>query len=254
MAYKGPNEAVGPGTSTDNALTRWDSTDGFRIQNSGAILDDSDALSGLTQLDVDNIRIDGNTISSTDTNGNVILAPDGTGVVSVTDAAILPSGDRAENLGSSSNNWNTVFADGITFDDGSNTITQYDQGTFTPTLSFGGASTGITYAIQGGQFLRIGNLYFFQIQLALSNVGSATGTAVVEGIPTGPAAQSSAYFIPQLSTITFGGDYVVMRYRSTAPAGFRFSMVTSGTILTELTDTAFANVSDMRFSGCYIVS
>lgn len=36
------------------------------------------------QLDTDNIRIDGNTISSTDTNGNVTIDPDGTGVVSVT--------------------------------------------------------------------------------------------------------------------------------------------------------------------------
>lgn len=35
------------------------------------------------QLDVDNIRLDGNTISTTDTNGNLILLPDGTGVVDV---------------------------------------------------------------------------------------------------------------------------------------------------------------------------
>ena len=35
------------------------------------------------QLDVDNIRLDGNTISTTDTNGNLILSPDGTGVVDV---------------------------------------------------------------------------------------------------------------------------------------------------------------------------
>lgn len=37
-----------------------------------------------TQLDVDNIRIDGNTISSTDTNGNISLTPNGTGAVVVT--------------------------------------------------------------------------------------------------------------------------------------------------------------------------
>ena len=35
------------------------------------------------QLQVDNININGNTISSTDTNGNVILNPAGTGIVSV---------------------------------------------------------------------------------------------------------------------------------------------------------------------------
>jgi hypothetical protein len=41
------------------------------------------ALSGITQLDVDNIRIDANTISSTDTNGNINLTPNGSGKVMV---------------------------------------------------------------------------------------------------------------------------------------------------------------------------
>jgi hypothetical protein len=41
----------------------------------------STTLAGLTQLDVDNIRIDGNTISSTDTNGPVIINPDANGKV-----------------------------------------------------------------------------------------------------------------------------------------------------------------------------
>lgn len=34
-----------------------------------------------TQVDVDNLRLDGNTISSTDTNGNITLTPNGTGAV-----------------------------------------------------------------------------------------------------------------------------------------------------------------------------
>ena len=40
-------------------------------------------LAGLQQLDVDNVQIDGNTISTTDANGNLILSPNGTGVVNV---------------------------------------------------------------------------------------------------------------------------------------------------------------------------
>jgi hypothetical protein len=38
-------------------------------------------IAGLTQVDVNNIRITGNTISSTDTNGNINLAPNGTGTI-----------------------------------------------------------------------------------------------------------------------------------------------------------------------------
>jgi len=41
------------------------------------------------QLNVDNIRIDGNTISSTDTNGDITLDPDGTGDVIVASGNLL---------------------------------------------------------------------------------------------------------------------------------------------------------------------
>jgi hypothetical protein len=41
------------------------------------------------QLDVDNLRLDGNTISSTNTDGNVVLDPNGTGSVDVSSAKII---------------------------------------------------------------------------------------------------------------------------------------------------------------------
>ena len=63
-----------------------------------AYLDDVQAVGAVDitgDLDVDNININGNTISSTDTNGNITLAPNGTGGVDVT---------------------GTVTADGLTVD------------------------------------------------------------------------------------------------------------------------------------------
>ena len=77
-------DVVGPSSATDNALARFDGTTGKLIQNAIAILSDAGALSGLTQLDVDNLRLDGNTLSSTDANGDINLTPDGTGNVAVT--------------------------------------------------------------------------------------------------------------------------------------------------------------------------
>ena len=49
----------------------------------------STTLAGLTQVDVDQIRIDGNSISSTDTNGNITLDPNGTGSIDVSNARII---------------------------------------------------------------------------------------------------------------------------------------------------------------------
>jgi hypothetical protein len=79
-------------SSTDNAVARMDGTSGDTIQNSSVLIDDSDVMSGVTQLNVDNIRLDGNTISSTDTNGNIILSPNGTGQVEATTEIVAVNG------------------------------------------------------------------------------------------------------------------------------------------------------------------
>lgn len=43
---------------------------------------------GTQSASVDNVRIDGNTISTLDTNGNLVLAPNGTGQVAIANASI----------------------------------------------------------------------------------------------------------------------------------------------------------------------
>lgn len=52
-------------SSNDNRVVRTDGTGGSAVQESPLILSDVGALSGITQLDADNVRIDGNTVSST---------------------------------------------------------------------------------------------------------------------------------------------------------------------------------------------
>ena len=50
----------------------------------GATIGATTATTGkFSQLDVDNLRLDANTISSTDTNGNVTITPNGTGEVTI---------------------------------------------------------------------------------------------------------------------------------------------------------------------------
>lgn len=49
------------------------------------------------QLNVDNIRVDGNTISSTDTNGNVVIDPNGTGVIDASTSKITNVVDPTAN-------------------------------------------------------------------------------------------------------------------------------------------------------------
>jgi len=74
-------DVVGPGTSTDNRLALFSGGTGKLIKQSTAILDTSGALSGLIQLDVDNLRLDGNSLTSTNVNGDINITPNGTGDV-----------------------------------------------------------------------------------------------------------------------------------------------------------------------------
>lgn len=47
------------------------------------------SLAGLTEVTVDNLNLNGNTISSTDANGDVIISPNGTGSVDVANSRII---------------------------------------------------------------------------------------------------------------------------------------------------------------------
>ena len=72
--------------------------DGITIGSTDTSLGDTiTALAGMTQIAVDNITLNGNTVSSTNTNGNIVLDPNGTGTVDVSSAKITslatPSAD-----------------------------------------------------------------------------------------------------------------------------------------------------------------
>jgi len=93
VAFSIGNGSIGTAQLTDAGVTN------VKLANSTITLGSSTltlgstttAVAGLTQLDVDNIRVDANTISTTNSNGDLTLSPNGTGTVKV------PSGykDRA---------------------------------------------------------------------------------------------------------------------------------------------------------------
>lgn len=72
-------DVVWPASATDNAIVRGDGGAKW-VQTSGVTISDTDVLSWATQLNVDNLRLDGNTISSTDVNGNINLTPNWAGI------------------------------------------------------------------------------------------------------------------------------------------------------------------------------
>ena len=64
-----------------------------------------------------------------------------------------------------------------------NALDDYEEGTWTPDLQFGGGNTGITYAQQKGQYTKIGNRVYFTCYFYLTSKGTSTGQAHVQGLP-----------------------------------------------------------------------
>jgi len=74
----------------------------------------------VTSLDCDDINIDGQTISTDNGNKNVILDPNGTGLVEL-GAGVFPTTDSSWDIGKTGNVWNKLWIDG-SIGDGSNDI------------------------------------------------------------------------------------------------------------------------------------
>lgn len=72
---------------------------------------------------------------------------------------------------------------GIDFGGANNLFEDYEQGVWTPVLSFGGSSVGLTYANRVGYYIRIGNIVHIECNILLSNTGTSTGVNSISGLP-----------------------------------------------------------------------
>jgi hypothetical protein len=79
--------------TTDGSNPSWASlSSSFYIGDTSVSLGNSSGsvttVSGLSEVDVGNLKLSGDTIATTDTNGNLVLAPNGTGYISASSAYI----------------------------------------------------------------------------------------------------------------------------------------------------------------------
>ena len=86
-----------------------------------------------------------------------------------------------------------------------NTLDDYEEGTFTPTILFGGASTGIIYATQVGRYTKIGNRIHLNLKVELSDKGTATGNLTIDGFPFTSADVADANTVGSLCLNNLSG-------------------------------------------------
>jgi hypothetical protein len=120
-------------------------------------------------------------------------------------------------------------------------LSDYAATTFTPTLRFGGASTGITYTTQVGRYVQVGKQVMVFIALTLTSKGSATGAATIAGLPVS-ANTTANYYQPTAILLdgSYTGTLIIQVQNNGARAG--------------ATDANFTNASAVFLTLTYVTN
>ena len=116
-----------------------------------------------------NVRIVDNTILTLNTNGNLVLAPNGTGVVQ-SNVSIVPNQANVRNLGGSARRWSTLY---LQYADISNTVT-----------IGGGLTVGGNLTVSGN-IIQVGNIITDSLTIQLGNTAATANAANGAGVTVG---------------------------------------------------------------------
>tara|TARA_R110000764_G_scaffold176955_3_gene263179 strand:- start:983 stop:3208 length:2226 start_codon:yes stop_codon:yes gene_type:complete len=148
----------------------------------------------------------------------------------------------------------TIRNSGTRIDDTGATITSYGDyfGSFTPTIAFNGASTGVTYSAQSGKFNKVADSVTFSLNLTMSSKGSDTGNILISGLPVNSEALRSAVALRATSLASTIGD--TMLYASVLPSSndIAIERSSSGSAVL-LTNGSVTDTSSFTVSGIYEV-
>ena len=128
-------------------------------------------------------------------------------------------------------------------------------GTWTPVLTFGDASVGITYSTRSGIYNISGGVLQYKIEIALTSKGTSVGIAELS-LPTGlpgplnVAANSGSGVLPIYAGMS---SMVSPTARPVSSAKVRLANQGAGTI-TNVTDTNFGNTTSFTLTGTIFLS
>lgn len=132
-------------------------------------------------------------------------------------------------------------------------VTYVPLTSFTPSLTFGGASTDITYDHRTGYYIRIGSLVYYKIDIQLTDNGTATGSAAITGLPIASADDGLSeahvlFLVTWTPPVTF---YEI--YGQVNPNATTITLVSSkldGTAA-DLTEANIGNSTQIKITGVY---
>jgi hypothetical protein len=135
-----------------------------------------------------------------------------------------------------------------------NTLDDYEEGTWTPAITFGGGSTGITYGSRVGTYRKVGSLVVAQCYIGLTNKGSSTGPSNVTGFPFTSTSVSNAY----CTATTWGSNLtntgMIESYISPSATVVQLQQLSTAGANANLTETNFANNTEVMVTVSYQTS
>jgi hypothetical protein len=129
----------------------------------------------------------------------------------------------------------------------------YTTGNFTPSLTFGGSSTGITYSTTpSGTYTKIGNIVMFSLGLTLTSKGSATGVASITGLPITSGVGNNVLMNATEITLPSQTFQILGEISSTSTTVVLVcSSGTSPGTSAQMDNTFFLNNTSMQLEGFY---
>jgi hypothetical protein len=124
---------------------------------------------------------------------------------------------------------------------------------WTPTITFGGGATGITYTTQLGFFYKLGALSFYSADVKLSNKGSSVGGIQIEGMPVFANAGGTCNggFLLGCSNVTFGTQVFLGAGVDPGANAIKIFKSTSGGTIADLQDSDCSNTSEFLVAGFF---
>jgi hypothetical protein len=136
-----------------------------------------------------------------------------------------------------------------------NLIGQDEHGGWTPTLTFGGGSTGITYTIRTGHWVKFGKVVHAHCSILLSSKGSSAGGAVITGLPyktpssNTAAGTSPVYWTAMTASLVNLTAVVIGTDRTQVDL---YGLTAGATAIGVINDTHFANTTEIQFGIAYL--
>jgi hypothetical protein len=145
-------------------------------------------------------------------------------------------------------------AKGIYFDSGgSKYLDDYEVGTWTMGVSFGGADVGVTYSSRTGSYTKVGRQVTISGAIFMTNKGSSTGDASITGLPFTAGSGNDKYVSVSLymAAVSFADQFQGYIAPSTTKVDLR--ELTLAGVESGLTDANFSNTSAVLFNATYFV-